>query len=369
MPIRNKQIVIASNEGWGDIWYSKHNYAFELSRTNEVIFLNPCTRWRLKNLWSFNTSFQSISPGLQVMTYTNILPALNSWLFFLNNKLVSKKIKQKLKEINFSDFLFWNFDPHRLCDPAALGAAKSVYHCVDKYDLRHFGEGTLCRKSDHIFIISEVFRETYSKLNPSVFLMPHGISKDEFTPEPEVPGPALHAILYIGIIDKRLDFDLIEKALIRFPDQRFTFIGGEVLEPENAAARRIFVEKKYPNMTALGVVPFKKIKNLLAQAQCCIAFMNRKHNGNLISHHKIFQYLALGKPIFSCQFSEYKTISHLLYMNDEPEGLLQSLSAFLAGGEDPSLAQERIRYASNFRFDILLDEAGKFLYPAESTPS
>lgn len=41
MELKGKRIVTASNEGWGDVWFSKHNYAYELSKHNEVLFVDP----------------------------------------------------------------------------------------------------------------------------------------------------------------------------------------------------------------------------------------------------------------------------------------------------------------------------------------
>jgi len=362
MTISDKEIVVISNEPWGEIWYSKQNYAFELARTNRVLFVNPCSKWKFSNLFRMRTEFKIVHPNLTVLTYTNLLPSLNKGLFLLNNFLISKKLKFALKKRGIEAFLFWNFDPHRLCTPAAMGAGLSVYHCVDKYDLRHYGEKYLCRNSDHIFIVSEEFRETYSKLNPSVSLLTHGISSDEFTRDDSPSTAAKDAILYVGNIDSRLDFELIEKALIQFPEERFVFVGKENLDPTNLFSKRIFTEKKYPNLITTGPIHFKKLKNYIADSKCCIAFMSKEYNGNQISHHKIFLYLAHGKPVFSCVFTEYVSIRELLYMNDDNRMTLTSLQQFLQEGEADSLKEKRIIHASSHRFQAILERAGDLLY-------
>jgi hypothetical protein len=243
-----------------------------------------------------------------------------------------------------------------------MGAEHSIYHCVDKYDLRHFGEKTICTNVDHIFIVSEEFRETYSKLNPSVSLLTHGISADEFERETSPPTVALNSILYVGNIDSRLDFGLIEQALIQFPKEQFVFVGKEILDPANEFSSRIFVEKRYPNLIATGPIPFKKLKNYISDAKCCIAFMNKEYNGNQISHHKIFLYMALGKPVFSCQFSEYIKIAELLYMKNDNKVTLKSLQHFLAHGEEEGLKARRIAHAASHQFQVVLERAGDLIF-------
>ena len=34
MKLENQTILVTSNEPWGDLWYSKQNYAYELSKKN-----------------------------------------------------------------------------------------------------------------------------------------------------------------------------------------------------------------------------------------------------------------------------------------------------------------------------------------------
>jgi glycosyltransferase involved in cell wall biosynthesis len=362
MIIENKQVVIVSNEPWGDVWFSKHNYAYELSRKNEVVFINPCGKWSIKNLFHFHITMNTVSPNLKVLSYTNFFPALNSFFFNLNDRLVSVKINKYLKKQNFQSFLLWTFDPYRLCDPAILGAGKSVFHCVDKYDFTHFGEKTIYEKVDYIFLVSNEFRNDYLPYHKPLFLCPHGISSDEFDANSGPKTEAAGAVLYIGNIDQRLDYSLLERALIRFPEHRFVFIGKERFVSGNAIANRIFRDKKYPNLVCLGVIPFKKLKNYISDSLCCIALMDKDHKGNLISHHKIFQYLAQGKPVFCNRFSEYADASKLLYMSNDPEALLNSMQHFFGLGENELLAKERIHYASAYKFQTLLEKAGTVLY-------
>lgn len=358
MKLKGKNIAVVSNEPWGETWYSKHNYAYELSRNNKVYFINPASRWKPANLLARKVEVKEITPNLFTVNYDNILPALNPSLFRLNNQLVSRLLRSFFRQQHVTDMLFWTFDPYRLYHPRALGASVSVFHSVDKYDFKPLGERMLCRNADHIFIISRSYFDTYKPLNRSVHLVPHGISSDEFSAE-----PADFAIkdygLYVGNIDSRLDYGLIEKALVAFPSVPFVFIGRLSIPQDNATAIKLFKDQAYPNLHIAGEKHFKQLKNYIAGARFCIAFMNQAHSWNLISHHKIFQYMALGKPVFSCSFSEYESFSHLLYMNNNSELLLKQLDQFLNKGEDATLAGKRIEIARQHSFEAIFESVEK----------
>lgn len=92
MKLESQTILIVSNEPWGDVWYSKHNWAYELSKKNQVFFINPPTNWKLSNLWGLKINISSYTESLQILKYQNILPYTRfSILYKLNNFLVSKK--------------------------------------------------------------------------------------------------------------------------------------------------------------------------------------------------------------------------------------------------------------------------------------
>ena len=130
---------------------------------------------------------------------------------------------------------------------------------------------------------------------------------------------------------------------------------------DDRLAHRLFAEHAYPNVIATGLVPFKQLKYYIANAAFCIAPMDKAYPGNTISHQKITQYLAFGKPVFSCVFSDYEASAHLLYMDDDNDQLLSKLTHFVYEGEDPSLASARITLASRHCFDVLLPEIERIL--------
>ena len=367
MKLEGNNIVIISNEPWGEIWYSKHNYAYELSKNNRIIFVNPTSKWRLQNLFKTKVKIEPISESLCQLSYFNFLPA-----FFLgyNNRIVSKKIQIAMEKIKFTSPIFWSFDPYRLYNPALLGAKLSIFHAVDKYLFIHPAEDKLYNNVDLFLSVSKDFELDFKKYKKPILSIPHGISSEEFEVDNE--GLTMYETdvknygLYVGNIDERIDYKLLEKILIRFSNIDFVFIGKLLFKKDNEIATRIFKEKRYKNLHYKGVKPFKQLKYFISQSSFCVAFMNKKHPGNLISHHKIYQYMALGKPVFCPVFSEYKSMSHLLYMENDDEELMKKLDVFLTTGESQTLNSERINYARKNTYENIFDKISKYMSNLQS---
>jgi len=361
--VKGQDILVISNEPWGEVWYSKHNYANELSKNNRVIFVNPMKRWNPKSILSSNIKRTRVTDQLSVLDYGNPLPVRTVLLNKLNNRWVSFRLKRWLSKRGINKFFIWTFDPFRLYNYKQLGAKSSVFHSVDLYGFNYFGEDELCKDSNAIIVSSSLFLETYQKYETPKLFLPHGISEEEFNididaakpyDQPETGG------IYIGVIDQRVDFELLEKIVTEFPDIPFLFVGPMVL-PDTAAANRIFQRKLYSNVKSIGPKHFKQLKYYIKNATFCISPMDISDERSMIAHHKTLLYLAQGKPVFSPVFSEYLKETDLMYMDNTHEGIIKKLHEFQNKKENPELISRRIAYARKFTYNQLLEKANAFL--------
>lgn len=362
MQLKDRNIIIVSNEPWGDVWYSKHNYANELSKHNRVLFVDPVGKWHPKNLTGPQVSIGRISDRLSVLRYTNILPALGDLSFRVNNALISRAIRNYLRTQGFNADLFLSFDPARLYDPALLGAPRSLFIAVDRYFMSLRGERFLYPLVDGVITLSESFNGTYAPFAKPILTIGHGISSDEFDAEPLEGGYRGHG-LYVGTLDHRLDLALLRRMVEEHPSIPFVFIGRYALEGSQEG-EHLFREERYPNVHLLGTVPFKQLARHIAGARFCLAPMDVSIPGNAVSHHKVFQYLALGKPTFSTVFTEYASIAHLVYMDNDVDTALARLATFLNHGEDPGLSAARIAFARTKSYEAIFERIEDLLQRA-----
>ena len=356
MKLEGKNILVISNEPWGDVWYSKHNIAYELAKNNRVFFLNPPLKWKLSGIFSSGFSQGMISDSLSVLSYRNFLPVRGNLISRINNFVVSKRLKGFLKKLEANPFIFWSFDPSRFYKPMMTGTSLSLFYAVDDYCFTMYGEKVLFNEVDYFVVISEKFLQTYLPFNKPVIKVTHGIAESFFdaTNQKSFYTDIKNYGFFAGVLDKAIDYSLLEKALIRLPETQFVVAGPLIDAAKDSLPYRIFVEKQYSNLHYLGVVPFNDLKFLIRDAAFCFSFMAEDFHGNKIASHKTLLYLSHGKPVFSFAFSDYAELQELMYMSEDGETLLNALSGFIKQGESSELLQKRIEYSRQFTYDKIL---------------
>ncbi|MDF1674519.1 MAG: hypothetical protein P1U44_02300 [Vicingaceae bacterium] len=356
MKLENQTLLVISNEPWGDIWYSKHNWAYELSKKNKVFFINPPIKWKISNLWSFKICIDDYSESLHVLDYQNILPFTRfSLIYKLNNFIVSKKIKKWLLNNNYKKYIFWTFDPYRFSNPQLFSPILSIYFRVDKYRVQK--EKKLLNNIDKLVVTSkELLKDII--FNGSVLELSHGISSEEFVSTNTVIYEKDY-FLYIGNIDHRLNIELIHRILQEFPNERFVFI-GKTYNLFSESSQDIFYKNKYNNLIVHGVEHFKNLKNYIYYSKACLVPMDLKIHGNAVHHHKTLQYLALGKPVISPIFNDVinKEEYIISYKNDDEA--IEKIKQ-LPNMETNEKVAQRIQFAKQFTYEKLIEKVEQFL--------
>lgn len=354
--LKDKAILIISNEPWGDIWYSKHNWAYELSQNNNVFFINPPLRWAFRDLFIKKIASKNYTNTLKIINYNNRLPFTRFELIFrLNELIVAKTIKRWLELNKINNRIFWSFDPYRFSNPNLFSVSKSIFFRVDKFRVPD-RERILLENVDGLIVTAKVLlKGTISKQH---LILSHGISEEEFTHTNDIKYEEGY-FLYVGNIDSRLDIVLLEKLLIEFPEKKFLFIGKKA-NATNEIFENIFYKNKYENIIIHGIEHFKNLKNYIYKSKVCLAPMDMSIDGNEIHHHKSLQYLAMGKPILSPLFNDkINNDEHILgYVSiNEAIQILRDIDV----SETQEKAENRIKFAKQFLYSNLIKKVEDFL--------
>jgi hypothetical protein len=353
MKLRDKTILIVSNEPWGDIWYSKHNWAFELSKDNLVYFINPPKKWKFSHLFNRKPSISNYSENLKILNYYNNLPFTRfKMIFKINERIICKVINKAIN--NKENLIFWSFDPYRFSRPQLFNPIKSIYFRVDEYIVKR--EKTLVNNVDYVIVSSS---ELLQNISANKYLsLSHGISEDEFKLTEDVEYKEGY-FLYVGNIDHRLDVNLIERMLVGFPNERFLFIGKKT-KIDNDRFQDIFYKNKYPNIILHGVEHFKKLKNYIYKSKVCLVPMDLSVHGNAVHHHKSLQYLAMGKPVISPIFKDEINNEEFIlgYKNfDEAIEKMKNIKLYLSKEKGTN----RIAFAKQFLYSNLIKKIEEFI--------
>lgn len=356
MKLENQNILIISNEPWGDIWYSKQNWAYELSKKNKVFFINAPIKWTLKGLFSSYIRTEKYSENLTIINYENRLPLTRfKSISRINEYLICTSLKRWFKTKGIKNYIFWTFDPYRFANPKLLNPIRSIYMRVDKYYMST--ERDLLKNIDCVIVTAE---ELINEINykGKYLVLSHGISDEEFTPSDNIKYKE-GFLIYVGNIDFRLDVALIKKMAEYFPQEIFLFI-GKIRATENPVFSELFIEKKFKNIIIHGVEHFKQLKNYIYSSKACLAPMDISIHGNAVHHHKSLQYLAMGKPIISPIFNDSINQGNMMLNYSTHEQALNYIKQ-LEQTETEEKVKNRINFARKYTYTNLIKEVEIFL--------
>ena len=107
-------------------------------------------------------------------------------------------------------------------------------------------------------------------------------------------------VMYIGSIDTRLDYKLLQNVISDLPDMKFIFIGNVKRQVVN-----IFNKiRSYKNVNYLSSINYSDIGKYLNYANVCIIPFQKNELSQYILPNKLFEYSLMKKPIIMTDFNK-----------------------------------------------------------------
>ncbi|GAC1446244.1 MAG: glycosyltransferase family 1 protein [Pyrinomonadaceae bacterium] len=207
---------------------------------------------------------------------------------------------------NISDFIAWYYTPMALGFTFDLQPDVIVYDCMD--ELSGFKnappalperEQELFRRADLVFTGGQSLYEAKRMQHAAIYPFPSSIDRAHFaaardiTDEPEdqkmIPHPRLG---FFGVVDERLDIELLGGIAQARPDWHFVIIGPIVkIDPATLPTDA--------NIHYLGGKNYKELPAYLAGWDVALLLFAHNDSTRFISPTKTPEYLAAGKPVVS----------------------------------------------------------------------
>jgi glycosyltransferase involved in cell wall biosynthesis len=217
-------------------------------------------------------------------------------------ELISKLLIDK----QILNYFFWYYTPMALTFSDHFNPQIIVYDCMDELSAFKFAPQALKERENELFLKADlVFTGGYSLYeakkhkHPDVHAFPSSIDCEHFGKARKYnQDPADQAIIphprigYFGVLDERMDFDLVEAVARRKPEWSFIMIGPVVkIDPHSLP--------KNPNIYYLGMKQYTDLPSYISGWD--VAMMPFAHNESTryISPTKTPEYLAAGKPVVS----------------------------------------------------------------------
>jgi glycosyltransferase involved in cell wall biosynthesis len=202
----------------------------------------------------------------------------------------------------------WFYSPMTApCFADQFGALSIVYDCMDELANFRFAspdikqrEEFLLSRADLVFTGGYHLFESKSRHHANVHFYGCGVDADHYSQArlSATTIPAEIATLprpifgYIGVIDERLDYDLLTKIAQKFSQGSVVMIG-----PLAKVERHML--PNLPNIYWFGQRPYRDLPALLKSFDVCLMPFALNEATRYINPTKTLEYMAAGKPIVS----------------------------------------------------------------------
>ncbi|OJH37244.1 glycosyltransferase family 1 protein [Cystobacter ferrugineus] len=237
-------------------------------------------------------------------------------------------------------YVSWYYTPMAMGFSRHLEPLTVVYDCMDELSafrgappaLLH-REAELLMRADVVFTGGQSLYEAKRDRHPNVHAFPSSVDVPHFaTARGNVQEPADQASIphprlgFFGVVDERMDLELLEAVADARPDWQLVIIGPVVKIDPASLPRR-------PNLHFLGGKHYKELPTYLAGWDVALLPFARNESTRFISPTKTPEYLAAGKPVVSTSIRDvvrpYGELG-LVRIADTPEDFVRACEAALA---------------------------------------
>jgi len=263
------------------------------------------------------------------------------------------------------EHVLWYYSPMAAAWTRRLSPLAVVYDCMDELsafkgappELRE-READLFRRADVVFTGGRSLYEVKRKQHPRVHAFPSSIDRAHFAQAREItadppdqagiPHPRLG---FFGVVDERLDIELLDAVARARPDWQFVIIGPVVkIDPETLP--------RLPNIHYLGAKQYQELPSYIANWDVATLLFAMNESTRFISPTKTPEYLAAGKPVVSTPIHDVVSPygdAGLVRIAATPGEFVAAAEAALAEADSDGAAA-RLRAADEFLAQTSWDE-------------
>jgi glycosyltransferase involved in cell wall biosynthesis len=209
-------------------------------------------------------------------------------------------------QMKIDKYFSWYYTPMALAFSQHLNPEFVVYDCMDELSAFKFAppelkerEKQLLGKADVVFTGGYSIYENKKDQHTNIHPFPSSIDKEHFkqarmieddpSEQVGIPHPRFG---FCGVIDERLDIELVEQVAKAKPDWHFVMI-GPVIKIDPATLPQL------PNIHYLGGKDYKQLPRYIAGWDIALIPFALNESTKFISPTKTPEYLAAGKPVIS----------------------------------------------------------------------
>ena len=332
-------LVVASHLRWDFVWQRPQQLLSRLAKQHRILFIEePIFVSEAADTPSF--LMKEVLPNVMVLT-----PQVSAaqcgdtplWLWPCRDE-ITRQTRQALSALNFQHCALWLYTPIPDFMVDAVMPDMLVYDVMDELANFKFAppqikenERRLLGQAAVVFTGGASMYESKKHLNPNTHLFASGVDSKHYaaachpdTVIPQwmetLPGPRA---TYIGVIDERLDYELIARMAEAHPTLQFLMCGPVVkVDPDQLP--------QAPNLHYPGQQAYTDLPRILKGSDLCLMPFAQNDATRFISPTKTLEYMATHRPIISTRIADVvRFYSDIVYLADSPEQFIEQIGAAL----------------------------------------
>jgi UDP-galactopyranose mutase len=314
--VPEKTIVVFSHLRWNFVFQRPQHLLTRLAAHYRVLFIEE----PLRDEGAARLEAAEGAAGVTVLRPRTPLASTG----FADDQLalLAPLVVEHLTEHRVADYLVWFYTPMALPLLERLDPLAVVYDCMD--ELSAFAgappelrarEAELMRRADLVLTGGPSLYDAKRGLHPNVLCLPSSVDAAHFSLEGrrdrddaqaeraralqgDIAAPRLG---YFGVIDERMDLDLVRRLADADAGWNVVMVGPIVkIDPQSVPRR--------PNLHWLGQQPYELLPRLIEGWSVGLLPFALNESTRFISPTKTLEYMAAGKPAVSTAIRDVETL-------------------------------------------------------------
>lgn len=348
-------LICFSHLRWNFVFQRPQHLLIKFSKHHRVFYIEEPVYNSERNGYTIQTDQEH--PNISIL-----VPQISAGTPVHEHQLILKEVvNEVLREEAIESYICWYYSPMAFDWSNHLSPALIVYDCMDELSAFKFApaelksiEKELMKMADIVFTGGRSLFDAKKMYHKNIYCFPSSIDRAHFArsrtictdPEDQqlIPHPRLG---FFGVIDERLDIDLINRLSTLKPDWHIVLVGPVVkIDPATLPVKS--------NVHYLGGKDYKDLPAYLAGWDIALLPFAKNESTKFISPTKTPEYLAGGKPVISTSITDVVNpygIAGLVEIADTAEGFLLAAEDFLKNDVPEKRIQKADRFLANISWD------------------
>lgn len=328
-------IVVFSHLRWDFVYQRPQHLLARLAQSQRVFFIEEPLYAEAQPIhWEY------LQPAANVTVCRLRTPVAAPGFHDDHTPGFTELLPRLLQEHQIENYLLWLYTPMALPFAQLLNPQAVVYDCMDELSaFLHAPPKLLAREqelidwADLVFTGGPSLYQAKRNRHPSVHCFPSSVDAAHFRQARSGPEAADMAHLprprlgFYGVIDERIDLDLLAALGDARPDWQIVMVGPVVkIDPASLP--------QGPNIHYLGQRSYSELPAYLAGWDLCMLPFARNEATRFISPTKTLEYMAVEKPIVSTPITDVaQPYGEIVYLGDTPAAFIAACDQALSADE------------------------------------